>query len=63
MIALTNDGREAVKEKAQQSYVALAGLRPSDDGLTAEQIREAMWCLKRLMDACDSEIYNANRRR
>lgn len=56
MVALTNEVRETIKEQALKSFRALASLRPSDDGLSHEQILDAMSCLRILMNECDHEI-------
>ena len=56
MLALTNKAREMIKEQALQGFRALASLRPSDDGLSYDQILEIMSSLRILMNECDHEI-------
>ena len=63
MIAFTNEARDGIKKEAQESIVTLSSLRPSDDGMTLEEITKAIECLKRLVSECDSEIRQANRKR
>lgn len=62
MIAYTNEARESIRQSALESIRTLATLRPSDDGMTLEQIRQAMQNLRRLADECEREIRVENRK-
>lgn len=59
MVALTNSAREGIKRQALESINAMISLKPSDDGMSLEDIGKAIRCLQILVNECDSEIRRA----
>ena len=63
MVAFTNEARLSIKNMALASLRKMSELKPSDDGMTLEEIRDTIWCLHKLIDECDSEIRKENMKR